>query len=85
MRKLILIIIFLALLIFSCEELGFYDTEIKNESSYDITFKMSQNTIHAATHTVKAGETITVVNIKGSTIDEYTNFQRVEYNDKRSW
>jgi len=73
------------LLVTACKELGLYDTKITNNSSYDITFKMSQSTLDASTHTVKAGETITVVNPKGSTIDEYSNFQRVEYNDKRSW
>jgi len=75
----------IAFLVAACGELGLYDTKIVNNSSYDITFKMSQSTVNASTHTVKAGETITVENPKGSTIDEYSNFQRVEYNDKRSW
>jgi len=84
MRKLFFAVC-VAFLIAACGKLGLYDTKIVNNSSYDITFKMSQSTVNASTHTVKAGETITVENPKGSTIDEYSNFQRVEYNDKRSW
>jgi len=85
MKKLLLTL-FIAILFFSsCEQLGLYDTKITNNSSYDITFTMSQYTIHASTHSVSAGETITISNPKGSTINEYTNFQRVEYNSKLSW
>jgi len=84
MKKLFLVL-GIVFLFGACGEMGLYDTKITNNSSYDITFKMSQSTLDASTHTVKAGETITVVNPKGSTIDEYSNFQRVEYNDKRSW
>ena len=77
----------LVFLLGSCGELGFYDTKIKNDSSFDVTFDMNSYTIHAATHTVRANESITVSNSKGSRIDAFRTMplNRVEYIQENNW